>query len=259
MLGKGAGGADVATAGPYAGQDFGPDTSSSAASSSGVPLTNALSNASALSGMNLGIGGSLVPTDTNAYQTLLSQIQDILGGKSTFDRTALLNLTSPSGGGSASSIGTTPTSVSGLPAATTGATLPKATDTSSATPYIPPTTPGDITPGGSSPSDNGARVNNQGLQQAFQQSVPTNPAAGYSSTINDRAAEAITGLFPGMTGILKGGNALQKFNKPGDLENPNGTGPTDPNIDPNLTPYQNSLNKSIAAQYLGNNEANGGL
>lgn len=231
-----------------------------------LPLTNGLANASALSGLNLGVGPSLIPTDTDAYQTLLQQIKDILGGDSTFDRTALFNLTAPRA--SSGGIGTTPPSVAPAPTNpyAPAAQTPASANPATATP-VPEPTPAPpaepSTPG--APGDKGAdnAAGRSLLGDPTLANFWSRPAGSYAdqhaTTVPDRVGDAMLGLFPGMLPIVKAGSQLSKLNKPD--QTPTGwpsQGPTNPNLKP-LDPFQNAWNASVAANALGNNEASGGI
>ena len=260
MIGKGAAGADAATVGPYSAdqgyvyhptpEDLGYRPSSGASPN----LFGGLANAQGASGINLGIGQSLVPMDADLYQSLLGKIKDILGGDSAFTRDALINLTSGRGAqgntsapssASTASPGAVPAAATSVPAA--------ATSTTPATPTVPPVTPtGPETPppGPENPyaPDNGA---NAGVAQASDRNSVFAGSRGTPTKVSDRVGDIMAGAF-GLTPVLSAANALSKNQRElqGDQVN---VGPTDPNLAP-TTPEQQQQNFDVASKALASNE-----
>lgn len=206
------------------------------------------------------LGSSMVPTDAGAFETLQQRIKDILGGGGGLDSRALsAGAGSPSGTPGGGSSSATPVGSPASPAAVNAVPTP----TGPAPTYMPgpnPYAPDALNDSAKSRDTQilGDLVNRVGVGQ---NNVANTVANQSPTTIPDRAADAITGLF-GLTPILKAGNYLQKFNKPGDIifGNPPGgpQGPTDPNLRP-MSDEEKSRNAQIAAQLLANNEANGGI
>lgn len=278
MLGKEAGGSDAAQQGPYSaanGYTYTPSTSTSTGGSS-LSLTNGLQNASALSGMNLGVGPSLVPTDTNAYQTLLGRIKSLLGGDASFEREALLDLGSSA---PSSTIGTTPTSVTpttGTPSASSSTPAvqpvaatpptPPVTDTGAAQPpetSAPPSTPSKLY-GSGGPSESDALRSLAGSGAGQQEQIWSRaPWQGpeNATAIPDWLGNAILAPFPGVAMAAKAGTWLNgKLNQPGETPVNPDQGPTDPNLTPER--FDSALqarNAAIAQQALNQNEVNGGI
>ena len=207
------------------------------------------------------LGGSLVPTDAGAFETLQQRIKDILGGGGGLDSR---NLSAGASAGAPGSGGDS-TSSSGTPV---GAPAPAAV--TNANPAAPvygtpsPTTSSAFNPGAGGSGDTKAR--DAGILGSLLKG-PTNdavasPVANHNpSVIPDRAAGLLTSIF-GLSPVLAAGNAGQRLNHPGDIifGNPIGgpQGPTDPNLQP-TTPEEQARNAQILAGLLGNNEANGGI
>ncbi len=210
------------------------------------------------------LGGSLVPTDAGAFDTLQQRIKDILGGGGGLDSRPL------SSGASAGAA-----DVSSAAAGSGGGTpvgAPATTAAANANPAAPSYgTPGPAAPTGLfSPGSGGdTKARDAGIlggllnspRGATNDAVASPVANQNPSVIPDRVAGLVTSLF-GLSPVLAAGNAGQRLNHPGDIifgTPPGGPqGPTDPNLQP-TTPEEQQRNAAILAQLLSGNEANGGI